>query len=40
MNTPGVLEPMYFSSTETKAQLNRLMQLSVWDFTEKKVAAA
>ena len=37
INTPGVVEPLYSSSTE----MNRRMPLSLWDSTEKnrKLAA-
>ena len=36
MKSPGILEPLYSSSTEMKAQSNCLMPLSVWDSTEKR----
>ena len=36
MKSPGILELLYSSNTEMKAQSNCLMQLSVWDSTEEK----
>ena len=35
INTPGVLEQLYSSSTEMKAQSNSRMLLTSWDSTEK-----